>query len=382
MQHSYDVIVVGSGPAGATVSAALARKGADVLVLEKERLPRYKCCAGGVTVRAAQMLDLDVRQLAEDAVTDMSVAFKGSQTYIGHSGEPIIYTVMRDKFDHALVTRAQQAGATIVDGQTVEHIQAFPDGVEVSTTSGSYRSRFLVGADGGYSTVAHQTGLRNGSRYVAAMESEVEAPPEELARWKSQIAIDIGCIYGGYAWVFPKHTHLSIGIASTSRKARGVRDSYRWFLDSLRLRNYRLRKTVAVAVPMCNWNVVAARGRIALLGDAAGLIDPLTGEGIRNAVWSARLAAPAIIEALQNGSTDLQGYQTAIEKQMLPEIRVSRVLARIFTLFPGRIFDALRRDERVWSACCRIIRNDLDLSTIKERLGGFRGIYSFLARQA
>ncbi|MFC1934342.1 NAD(P)/FAD-dependent oxidoreductase [Chloroflexota bacterium] len=144
MKHDYEVIVVGAGPAGTTLAYELARKGKSVLLFEKATLPRYKCCAGGVSVRTAKLLGLDIQELVEDTVCHATISFRGSSLYRGHYDRTLIYTVMRDKFDHALVRRAKEAGAVIAQGQKVKRLQVDTRWVEVSTPVGDFRSQYVV----------------------------------------------------------------------------------------------------------------------------------------------------------------------------------------------------------------------------------------------
>ena len=98
MKQSCDVTIVGAGPAGATLAYELARRGIGVLLLEKERLPRYKCCAGGVTSKAARLLDFDISEVAEDVIHEASFTFNLGTPYVGQQSQPLMYTVMRDVF--------------------------------------------------------------------------------------------------------------------------------------------------------------------------------------------------------------------------------------------------------------------------------------------
>lgn len=222
--------------------------------------------------------------------------------------------------------------------------------------------------------------MRNSNSYITAIETEVLVARKELARWQSKITVDLGCVPGGYAWVFPKLDHLSIGIACINSEANGLKYRYREFLDSLNIAHYTITRWNASLIPMCGQTATVSRGRVALLGDAAGLIDPLSGEGIHHAIWSAQLAAPAIEQALLNGEAGLQSYQLAVEQRIMPEIRISRVLSKIFVRFPALVFRMLNRDERIWRGCCYLLRDEINYSTIKQSVGGFKGIYALLTQ--
>jgi flavin-dependent dehydrogenase len=116
VERRYQAIIVGAGPAGSTLAYELAARRIKVLVLERAILPRYKCCAGGLTAKAAELLGIDINGLVDDVISGAIITFKGGKPYCGHSTSPIMYTVNREDFDHALVKRAQDIGAHILQG--------------------------------------------------------------------------------------------------------------------------------------------------------------------------------------------------------------------------------------------------------------------------
>jgi flavin-dependent dehydrogenase len=118
--------------------------------------------------------------------------------------------------------------------------------------------------------------------------------------------------------------------------------------------------------------------RCLLLGDAAGLVDPVTGEGIYNAVRSARIAAPVIESYLKGSSSNLQEYEAAVDKQIMPELKAARALARGFAWFPGLVFTAVEHNDRLWNACCRLLRGEDTYITLKRRLGPAQVIFDLL----
>jgi geranylgeranyl reductase family protein len=378
LKQSYDVIVVGAGPAGATLAYDLAKRGIRVLLLEKERLPRYKCCAGGVTSKAARLLDFDISEVVEDAVHKASITFNVGNPYLGQSIEPLMYTVMRDAFDYLLVKKAQQLGAVVLDGEKITQIRVSPDWVEVSTANNGLRSRLVVGADGAYSAVARELGMERNIEYVAAIESEIAVPSDELAKWKSRVQMNLGCVPGGYAWVFPKRDHLSIGVGCLASTARHLSDHHQKFLTSLSIGNYAVTRSSTHLIPSCTKGNLVWQDKALLLGDAAGLADPLTGEGIYNAILSAQLAAPVIEDSLASDKMRLEGYQEAVNEKIMPELRTARVLSRFFVRFPHLAFEMLKRRSGVWRAGCGLISGELKYTDIKRRAGGFKGIFNRL----
>ena len=380
MKKSHDVIVVGAGPAGATLAYELAKRGIGVLVLEKEKLPRYKCCAGGVTSKAAKLLDFDISEVTEDIIYEVSFTFNMGSPYLGQHGQPLIYTVMRDVFDYFLVKKAQQLGAVLMDGQKVTQIQVSADWVEISTTDNIFRSRLVVGADGAYSVVARELGMGRSIQHVAGIESEIVVPEGEMVKWKSRVHIDLGCIPGGYAWVFPKRNHLSVGVGCLASKARYLSRRHQKFLNSLDIGSYTIARSSSHLIPTCTKGKLVWQDKALLLGDAAGLADPLTGEGIYNAILSAQLAAPVIENSLVKGKVGLQDYQEVIEEKIVSELRIARVLSKFFVRFPHLAFRMLNQSEGVWRTGYKLMLGEINYAAIKERKGGFKGVFNRLFR--
>ena len=380
MKQSHDVIVVGAGPAGATLAYELAKRGVGVLILEKEKFPRYKCCAGGVTSKAAKLLDFDISCVVEDVISEVSFTFNLDNPYVGQHSQPLIYTVMRDVFDHSLVTQAQQLGAVFMDGQEVKRIEISTDWLEVSTADDIFRSRLVVGADGAYSVVARELGMDTEMEYIAGIESEIVVSEEELAKWKSRVQIDLGCIPGGYAWVFPKRNLLSIGAGCLASRAKHLDRYQQKFISSLSIGSYTIDRSSSHLIPTCTKGILVWQDKALLLGDAAGLTDPLTGEGIYNAIRSAQLAAPVIEKCLTRGKAGLQDYQQIVEKKIVSELRTARKLSRFFVRFPRLAFGMLDRSDGVWSTICNLMVGEIDYATVKERAGGLKGIFNRLLR--
>jgi geranylgeranyl reductase family protein len=377
-KQSYGVIIVGAGPAGATLAYELAKRGIEVLVLEQEKIPRYKCCAGGVTSKAAKLLDFDISEAVEDVIYELSFTFKLGRPYLGQHSQPLIYTVMRDVFDHFLVKRAQQLGAVLIDGHKVTQIQVNADWVEISTTDNIFRSRLVVGADGVYSVVARELGMVRGMEYATGIESEIVVPEEEMAKWKSRVQIDLGCIPGGYAWVFPKRNHLSVGAGCLVSKARYLNRRHQKFLDSLGIGSYTIATSSSHLIPTCTKGRFVWQDKALLLGDAAGFTDPLTGEGIYNAIQSAQLAAPVIENSLLGGKVGLQDYQQIVERKIMAELRIARTLSRNFVRFPRLAFGMFNKSGGMWRAVANLMLGEIDYAAIKGKAGGFKGILNRL----
>lgn len=380
MRQEYQVIVVGSGPAGSVAAYELAKKGIEVAILEKQHLPRYKCCAGGVSVGAAKLLDIDFQELVEDTITRVYISFQGKTPFHGEHSSPLMYTVMRDRFDYALVQRAKEAGAVVFEESEATQIKINDKGIEVSTSGGDFSAQYLVGADGANSLVARELKLQTRREWIVAIQREIEVEEEILAKVKSRVILDFGRVNRGYAWIFPKLQHLSVGMACLSSGAKNLKKYYHDFLISWNLdKGTTLREDTAL-LPISRGNPIVCENRVALVGDAAGLVDPLIGEGIYNAIWSAQLAAQTITLAIAEGSSDLLSYQQAVNQHIVPELEIAKKFSRLFTTFPALFFEMLKREEIVWRGCRFFLRRDMNYSSIMQGLGGPRGLMKLLLK--
>jgi flavin-dependent dehydrogenase len=238
----------------------------------------------------------------------------------------------------------------------------------------------VAGADGAGSVVTQALGLEEHYDFGTAIQSEVLVTGDEMAKRRGQVTIDLGCIPDGYGWVFPKSNYLSIGLAQRHARSKGLKQHYHEFLKSLAIGQFTITRLSGALVPMYRGEVVVSRARAVLVGDAAGLVDPLTGEGIHNAVFSAILAAPAVKQALEHGEAELVDYQWAVESQIVPEIRAAHSFSSMMVRFPHLVFRVLGRDERLFRGCCYLLRGETRYSAIMQRLGNIGRLYTILAR--
>ena len=336
MARRFDVIVVGGGPAGGTTAYELARRGVQVLVLEKERLPRYKVCAGGVTLKTVQLLDFDLSPAFEDEIKCGVCSYKGGSPVRIDFGEAVGWTVMRDKLDYLILQEAARAGAEVLDGCKVSGVEFLEDRVVVKAALRDYTASLLVGADGANGSVARFANLQRSRSSAIAVEAEVQVSGEALENRRGCVHFDFGCTPRGYGWVFPKREVLSVGVGTFWGKATNLKASLLAWLDILGLpSNSHMVRMRGHPVPLGGEARVLHGRRVLLAGDAAGLAEPMTGEGIFYAVRSAQIAADTIQKALLHHGADLSSYSERVNAEIASDLKYAKRLAGLLYRFPG-----------------------------------------------
>jgi geranylgeranyl reductase family protein len=329
----YDVIIVGAGPAGSTNGYCLAKAGLNVLILEKEKLPRYKPCAGAVTARTLDIMDFDLSPVLEKAINRIYYTHKFKRGYMATAEEPVAYMVMRDKFDYFLAEKALQAGAEILTESKVTDISIHDNGVIVKAGDRKYSGRLLVGADGSKSTIARSLGLYKPQRLVVTIQGEVYVSPSVMDRFGSYMWMDIGSVPMGYAWLFPKSDHLSVGIGVFRKKAHSLK-SYFWKCLKNMVPDYHSVQTYMSPLSLWGGKYKIAGNRFLLVGDASSIADPLTGEGIYYAIRSGIIAAQLIEKSISQNRYDMTAYQEVIQSELEPSLQMALRLSALFYAFP------------------------------------------------
>ncbi|HLE76878.1 MAG TPA: NAD(P)/FAD-dependent oxidoreductase [bacterium] len=352
--QQYDVIIVGAGPAGSTTARECAARGRSVLLLEKEAFPRDKPCGGGVNVRAAALLPFDLSPVVERTVSTVSFSVRQAAHFTRTSARPLTYMTQRARLDHYLVERAVEAGAILRERSPLEAVEQAASGMLVRAGGVTYQARVLVAADGANGPTLRAAGLPERFAMGVALEGNIGA----LTDGHDAMRLDLGDVPHGYGWLFPKGDHVNIGVAGFGPVVPMLRERLfqltRFYgYDPQRfwgLRGFRLPMRTA-DTPLVGGNVIA-------VGDAAGLLDPVTGEGIYAAIFSGRAAARHIVTFLSGRAADLSGYEEEIRRELLPDLDIARRWRDVAHLSPALFARLIERSPRAWGLVCRILRGE------------------------
>tara|TARA_R110001632_G_scaffold6324_5_gene25871 strand:- start:53638 stop:54783 length:1146 start_codon:yes stop_codon:yes gene_type:complete len=331
MTKVFDVAIIGSGPAGASAAFELAKNGISTVIIEKETLPRYKTCGGGFAYRGRRKMPFDVSSVVEKEFFRVDAFFEKIGVHVvSERKEPIISMVMRDDFDNFLVEKAKEHGITLLENHKLKNI-TFEDNITLHTTQGDLQTKFVIAADGALSTTAKLTGWKETRLLIPALEYEVEVHPEDFERLSKSVRLDFDAIPMGYGWCFPKKNHLSIGLASFRRVKVDFKKLYRDYMENiLGITEVINEEMHGFQIPVTPRTDGCVRKGVFLVGDAAGFADPLTAEGISNAIFSGIMAAEAIVESELDQQIAEENYNTKLNETLIPELKTGVRLSKLF----------------------------------------------------
>lgn len=341
----YDVIVVGLGPAGAIAAYELSRRGHRVLALERSSLPRGKICGGALTVRAASLIPFDISSEIEQTIQGVRFDFCGKDPFMIETAEPVASTVSRDRFDFLLASEAEAAGAVLCDETEVVEWKERDGEIAVRTQHDGWRCRYLIAADGLNGLIRRGGGLPGGA---VGVESEI---PYQGAEHEdhSLMQVDLGSAPHGFGWRLPKRDHHATGVSGADRKVKSAGELYGQFIENQGILKEASGQQVSIfqRASFSEGTPLHERG-VLWVGDAAGLIDPLSGDGIYYALLTGLIAAEVISNNLKGKEEGLSAYTARVWAETAEEFRAARRFARLFHRWPETSYRFLK--SRKWVA--------------------------------
>jgi geranylgeranyl reductase family protein len=336
----YDVVIVGAGPAGSTAAKNLAEKGVSVLLLDKAEFPRDKPCGGGLPTRVRKRFPYIEPFI--DSISYGGKTLSSSLRYVVtiERDKPFMETVLREKFDAGLLDIAKKAGVVFRSGCSVVDVAVQSDKVCCTLENGeTIESQVIIGCDGVRSIVAEKTNLcEKLENFCICLMQEQPMSPAQIKKYFSEkrmvhFFIKVQGV-AGYGWIFPKKNCVNLGIgefhvsAQELKSKKPLKEMYEGFVTLLQDQkmlpsDFKIENLMGATLPVFPLKKTYA-DRVLLCGDAAGFINPITGEGIYYAMVSGQLSADVIADALVKKDTSeqfLSAYQRLWEKEFGKDLR-------------------------------------------------------------
>ncbi|MDY0152122.1 MAG: geranylgeranyl reductase family protein [Candidatus Cloacimonas sp.] len=337
----FEVIVIGGGPAGSAAAITLAKAGISVCIVDKAMFPRQKLCGGLLSLRSKKLFETIFGGVWNAAIVSRSRGvsfFNRSQLMSSVQDYRDWALTDRTLFDSMLLQKAQKAGAEVITGIAVtsinedQYIVSLADGRQLS-------SNYIVGCDGIYGISVKTLHKQSFRSKQTSFCLEIDVPLCQTTYCITEPEIYFGYVRWGYGWIFPKGDKLTVGLGCLMHKNADIVAAFKAFLvDRLGFMPELPLKGHHLVFRNRHW--LAGKGNVLLCGDAAGWVDPLTGEGIAYAMQSGNLAAKAIINVLSNTTSEsaLKQYSKSCEP-IRKEIKLAERLSwLVFPKYPERLF--------------------------------------------
>lgn len=331
----FDCIIVGGGPAGSAAAYHLAKAGREVLLLEKAKLPRYKPCSGAVSPSVARWFDFDFAPAIDSQTTRVRYTWKLGDAIDAQLESEPIWSVRREVFDHYLLEQAKAKGAQVQDQTAVCAIELRGDYwvIQCQTVGGetsALTSRYLIAADGAQGPTAQWLGFKPSKlRPAGILEISSSQPVENGA-----FCFEFGLVKQGCAWSFPKQQGYSLGVSSfIGKPLKDLSEPLKQYAPEFGS-SFEAGQFYIHPLKLWDGNVPLHTERALLAGEAAAIVDPLTAEGIRPALYSGMLSAQAIDQALAGKAEALAQYSRTLHESWGADMQWAQRIAQVFFRVP------------------------------------------------
>ncbi|RLF04509.1 MAG: hypothetical protein DRK00_06570 [Thermoprotei archaeon] len=332
MSEVLDAVIVGAGPAGLSAAVKLAEEGFRVVVLEREARPNFeKLCAGYVPARVFEEFEIPT-SLAECSIRGLKIVSDRGE-WIVEFDDVVGYNVSRTRLAEYLAGRVRSRGGEVLTSTPASRIVDGEHYATIYSRRGELKARIVVAADGAYSKTGGE--IRGGFKpedLGLAIQVKTALKPGDLQLNLNVVMLGAEYSPFGYAWIFPKRSYLDAGLGALASRVRG--SSLRGYLERL-VEKFELEplETARYApVPLTGPLYNVARGRVLLVGDAAGHASPLTGEGIRFALLAGRIAAEAASLYLKNRIAlreVYEAYVSKLKKSFYRRLRLDKLIVKV-----------------------------------------------------
>jgi geranylgeranyl reductase family protein len=325
------------------------------------------------------MLPFSIDPIVEEVIDRLELRLRYGRRFERERAKPLVVMTQRSRLDAFLAEQAAAAGADFRDGARATTVAVDERGATVQMDGRRVRAEVVIGADGANGVSARCLGLCTRPAYGVALEGNVGYDAVEVERFQHRIAFELGVVRGGYGWVFPKAGHLNVGVGGRAREAPALRRHLVRLCRERGIPHARLERVRGYRLPVCRPGAVVARGRGLVVGDAAGVVDPLTGDGIYEAFVSATLAADATIDVLAGRVESLDGYNDRMRRR-LGHQRSNAWAAKVALESFPRLMFTVARSELVQSALESLARDEPAAAGTSRLARAFVAPFGTLAR--
>ena len=305
-------------------------------------------------MRAVRQLPFSVEPVVEDRITRVRCRLRYRSVMEHESTEVLCLMTQRRRLDAYLVEQAEEAGAEFRDGVrvTVESdTKVRVDGEPIEVAA-------VIAADGANGSAARALGLGGGIVNGVALEGNL--PYERLPQdaWRGVLVLELGVVPGGYGWIFPKGDHVNLGVGGWGEQGPHLRRHLRVLCEHYGVDLRELTQLRGHRLPMRRPQTLLARGRGLVVGDAAGLVDPVSGDGMYEAFVSSRLAAEQTLELLAGRAATLETYHDTLQRELNPLASAGWGAKIALDRFPRVVFTVMRLPV-TWRVLDRLMLGDL-----------------------
>jgi flavin-dependent dehydrogenase len=267
--------------------------------------------------------------------------------------EPLVLMTQRLRLDAFLVEQAATAGADVRDGVKVSDLVLEDGGVRANVDGSSVSAAHALLADGANGVSARAVGLDDGREHGVALEANVPYGVVREEDYRGLLCLELANVPGGYGWLFPKGDHVNVGVGGWEREGPRLREHLARFCREYDIPESSLEDVRGYRLPLVQPRARLAKGRVALLGDAAGLVDPLSGDGMYEAFLSAKLATGAVL-----AGGDFESYDRELRRALSSQLAAAWGAKVALDRFP-RLTYAVVRTPFLWNAVVSLIGGDV-----------------------
>jgi geranylgeranyl reductase family protein len=363
------VAIVGGGPGGLAAAQSAAAAGARAIVLERAEHPRYKTCGGGLIGTSLAVATSQIAVPARDTVAAITFTDNGRRGFTRHArGRPLLTMVRRDEFDLAWYKAAVEAGATVRQNAQVRGIAQDARMVTLTLADGSQvTAGVVIGADGSAGISSRHVGVTFDQQDLG-LEVELAATDSDRAAWRGRVLLDWGPAPGSYGWVFPKDDELTVGVIMAKGRGAETKRYLSRFVAQLGLADRTVRRDSGHLTRCRRADSPLREGRVLVVGDAAGLVEPWTREGISYALRSGSWAGEVAARAARQAVSALDDYAAAVVERLVPEMSAGRRLLRVYAKHPHLVHAAMATPLG-WRAFMAFCRGELSMASVVRRPG-------------